>query len=55
MSRVVPNGPEATVTRLREHLAAGADQVVVQLVTEAGKFDAAGPRELAALVADLKR
>jgi probable F420-dependent oxidoreductase len=55
MSRVVPNGPEASVTRLREHLAAGADHVLLQPVTEDGKFDAAGLRGLADLVADLKR
>ena len=55
MSRVVPNGPEATVTRLREHLAAGADHVLLQPVTEDGKFDAAGLRGLEDLVADLKR
>ena len=55
MSRVVPNGPEATVTRLREHLAAGADHVVVQPVTEGGRFDAASLHGLADLVADLQR
>jgi probable F420-dependent oxidoreductase len=55
ISRVIPNGPEATVTRLREHLAAGADHVLVQLVTQEGKFDAAGLRGLEDLVADLKR
>jgi probable F420-dependent oxidoreductase len=53
MSQVVPNGPVATATRLREHLAAGADHVVVQLVTEGGKFDAGGLRALADLVAEL--
>jgi probable F420-dependent oxidoreductase len=55
MSRVVPNGPQATAERLREHLAAGADHVLVQLVTVGGKFDTAGLRELAGLVADLKK
>jgi hypothetical protein len=54
MSEVVPNGPQATAARLREHLAAGADHVVVQLVTDGGRFDAAGLRQLADLVADLK-
>ena len=53
MAQVVPNGPVATATRLREHLAAGADHVVVQLVTEGGKFDAGGLRALADLVAEL--
>jgi probable F420-dependent oxidoreductase len=55
LSRVVPNGPEATVTRLREHLAAGADHVVVQMVTHGGKFDAASLRGLEELVADLNK
>jgi probable F420-dependent oxidoreductase len=53
MSQVVPNGPVAIATRLHEHLAAGADHVVVQLVTEGGKFDAGGLRALADLIADL--
>jgi probable F420-dependent oxidoreductase len=53
ISQVVPNGPVAIATRLREHLAAGADHVVVQLVTEGGRFDAGGLRALAALIADL--
>jgi probable F420-dependent oxidoreductase len=53
ISTVVPNGPVAIATRLREHLAAGADHVVVQLVTEGGTFDAGGLRALAELIADL--
>ena len=53
MSAVVPNGPVAIATRLREHLAAGADHVLVQLVTEGGTFDAGGLRALADLVAEL--
>ena len=53
MSRVVPNGPEPTAARLREHLAAGADHVVVQPLTGGGRFDVAGLRGLADLVADL--
>jgi probable F420-dependent oxidoreductase len=55
ISRVIPNGPQASVTRLREHLAAGADHVVVQLLAEGGTFDAAGLHALADLVADLKK
>jgi probable F420-dependent oxidoreductase len=51
MSSVVPNGPLALAARLREHLAAGADHVVVQLVTEGGAFDAGGLPELAELAA----
>jgi probable F420-dependent oxidoreductase len=53
ISRVVPNGPVALATRLREHRAAGADHVVVQLVTEGGAFDAGGLRALADLIAEL--
>jgi probable F420-dependent oxidoreductase len=53
ISAVVPNGPVAVAIRLREHLAAGADHVLVQLVTEGGKFDAGGLRALADLVAHL--
>ena len=54
MSRVVPHGADETSRRLREHLAAGADHVVVQLVTTGGKFDAAGLTQLAELTADLR-
>jgi probable F420-dependent oxidoreductase len=53
ISQVVPNGPVAIATRLHEHLAAGADHVLVQLVTEGGKFDAGGLHALADLIADL--
>jgi probable F420-dependent oxidoreductase len=52
MSSVVPNGPLALTARLREHLMAGADHVLVQLVTDGGAFDAGGLPELAELVAD---
>jgi probable F420-dependent oxidoreductase len=51
MSSVVPNGPLALAERLREHLAAGADHVLVQLVAEGGSFDAGGLTELTELVA----
>ena len=53
ISQVVPNGPVALATRLREHLAAGADHIVVQPVTEGGQFDAGALRALAELVAEL--
>jgi probable F420-dependent oxidoreductase len=53
ISRVVPNGPVATATRLREHQAAGADHVVVQLLAEGGGYDAGGLRALADLIAEL--
>jgi probable F420-dependent oxidoreductase len=52
MSSVVPNGPLALTARLREHLAAGADHVLVQLVTEGGAFHGGGLPELAGLVVD---
>ncbi|HEX4290390.1 MAG TPA: TIGR03620 family F420-dependent LLM class oxidoreductase [Trebonia sp.] len=52
MNSVVPNGPLALSARLAEHLAAGADHVLVQLVTEGGAFDAGGLHELTELVAD---
>jgi probable F420-dependent oxidoreductase len=52
MSSVVPNGPLALSARLGEHLAAGADHVLVQLVAEGGAFDAGGLHELTELVAD---
>jgi probable F420-dependent oxidoreductase len=53
ISQVIPNGPVALATRLREHRAAGADHVVVQLLTEGGAFDAGGLRALADLIAEL--
>jgi probable F420-dependent oxidoreductase len=53
MSSVVPNGPQATAARLREHLAAGADHVLVQLLAEGGAFDTRGLPALTELVADV--
>jgi len=53
MSSVIPNGPLALAARLRQHLAAGADHVLVQLVTEGGAFDAGGLPELTELVAEV--
>lgn len=53
MSQVVPNGPVAIAARLREHLTAGADHVLVQLVTDGGRFDADGLDALADLAADV--
>ncbi len=49
MSLVVPNGPEASVTRIRQHLTAGADHVLVQLIGEGGRFAAADLNLLAEL------
>jgi probable F420-dependent oxidoreductase len=53
ISQVVPNGPVATATQLSGHLAAGADHVVVQLVTKGGAYDAGGLRALADLIDEL--
>jgi probable F420-dependent oxidoreductase len=52
MSSVVPNGPLALTARLREHRAAGADHVLVQLVAEGGAFDAGGLHQLNELMMD---
>ena len=35
---IIPSGPSAAVARVREHLDAGADHVVIQPLTEDGKF-----------------
>jgi len=55
ISAVVPHGPEAVSARLREHLDAGADHVVLQPVTRDGKFAAGDIGELASLAAGLVR
>jgi len=55
ISAVVPHGPEAVSARLREHLDAGADHVVLQPVNQDGKFAAADIGELASLAAGLVR
>jgi len=55
LSAVVPHGPEAVSARLREHLDAGADHVVMQPVGADGKFAAGDIGELAALAAGLTR
>jgi probable F420-dependent oxidoreductase len=55
ISAVVPHGPEAVSVRLREHLDAGADHVVLQPVTRDGKFAAGDIGELASLAAGLVR
>lgn len=40
LSAVTPNGPQESAARIREHLDAGADHVLVQLVGEQGNFAA---------------
>jgi probable F420-dependent oxidoreductase len=49
---LVPSGnAEAVAARLREHLAAGADHVAVQALSEDGAVDLAGLRELVSALA----
>jgi len=50
---VTPSGPEASAERIRQHLAAGADHVLVQLLGENGRFAPASLGALAALLPDL--
>jgi probable F420-dependent oxidoreductase len=54
MSDVVPHGPEASLARITEHLDAGADHVVVQLLGEGGRFAAGELKALAELTAGLR-
>jgi probable F420-dependent oxidoreductase len=55
ISAIIPAGPEAVRARVREHLDAGADHVVIQPVAEDGRFAAGHLDELASIVADLLR
>jgi probable F420-dependent oxidoreductase len=52
ISAIIPAGPQAVLARVREHLDAGADHVLLQPVTEGGGFDAGQLAELAALLAE---
>ena len=54
ISDVVPNGPEASVARIRQHLEAGADHVLVQLIGEGGRFAAGDLESLATLTPGLR-
>jgi probable F420-dependent oxidoreductase len=54
MSDVVPHGPEASLARITEHLDAGADHVVVQLLGDGGRFAAGDLRALAELTKGLR-
>ena len=54
ISAVTPYGPQDSLTRIRQHLEAGADHVLVQLIGEKGKFAAGDLGQLASLVADLR-
>jgi probable F420-dependent oxidoreductase len=53
INTVVPNGAAPAAARIREHLAAGADNVLVQLVGKDGKFAAGDLGQLASLLRDL--
>jgi probable F420-dependent oxidoreductase len=53
MSTIVPNGPAESRTRVKEHLDAGADHVVIQLLDANGRFASGDLAELATLVGDL--
>jgi probable F420-dependent oxidoreductase len=54
MSDVVPHGPEASLARITQHLDAGADHVVVQLIGEGGRFAAGDLKALAELTKGLR-
>jgi probable F420-dependent oxidoreductase len=51
ISQIIPNGPAALRQRIRDHLDAGADHVVIQPLGD-GVFDPAALRDLAAVVAE---
>jgi probable F420-dependent oxidoreductase len=53
MSSIVPNGPAESRTRVKEHLDAGADHVVIQVLDSNGRFASGDLAELASLVGDL--
>ena len=53
ITTVTPNGPEESAERIRQHLDAGADHVLVQLLGENGRFAPADLSKLASLVPDL--
>jgi probable F420-dependent oxidoreductase len=50
---VTPFGPQASAERIRQHLDAGADHVLVQLIGENGKFAPGDLEKLASLFPDL--
>ena len=50
---VTPYGPQASAERIRQHLEAGADHALVQLVGEGGQFAAGDLEKLASLFPDL--
>jgi probable F420-dependent oxidoreductase len=52
ISAIIPAGPQAVLARVREHLDAGADTVLLQPIAEGGGFDAGQLEELATLLAE---
>lgn len=55
ISAIIPSGAPAALARVREHLDAGADHVVIQPLTTDGTFASAQIAELADVVAELLR
>jgi probable F420-dependent oxidoreductase len=54
LADVVPHGPEAALARIGDHLTAGADHVLVQLLGDGGKFAPDDLPALAELTAGLR-
>lgn len=52
---ITPNGPGQSAARIREHLDAGADHVLVQLIGSDGRFAPADLGDLASMFPDLLR
>jgi probable F420-dependent oxidoreductase len=52
ISAIIPAGPQAVLARVREHLDAGADHVLLQPVAEGGGFDAGQLDELASVLGE---
>lgn len=53
MSAVVPNGPAQALARIDDHLSAGADHVLIQLIGPGGRFASGDLSALADLLGDL--
>jgi probable F420-dependent oxidoreductase len=53
IATITPNGPDQSAERIREHLDAGADHVLVQLLGPGGKFAPGDLGALAELLGDL--
>jgi probable F420-dependent oxidoreductase len=55
ITAVTPNGPGASAERIRQHLDAGADHVLVQPIGENGRFAPGDVESMASLLSDLLR